>query len=177
MRGKFGCFNRFWLSLREVLSSLIRKRLGFYYLYAWSHSLCEGRTSGSLHKKWSFPSRIFSVTVTELAASCGLSPATLLKKSLAQLFSCKFCEISNNAFFLNNSGRLLLFRQAYNHYKRAFEAARQAYANKNKRISLSRNLASLILFSTKVNLLNLLYLSSCLLDLIKQNYLSSGGVL
>ena len=121
------------------------------------------RTDFFLHeahctKKWSFPLRIFSVTVTKLAVSCGLSPATLLKKSLAQLFSCKFCEISNN--FLNNSGRLLLFRQAYNHYKRAFEAARQAYANKNKRISLSRNLASLILFSTKVNLLNVLYLSS-----------------
>ena len=68
--------------------------------------------------------RIFSVTVTKLAVSCGLSPATLLKKSLAQSFFCEFCEISNNAFFLNNSGRLLMFRQAYNHYKKAFEAAR-----------------------------------------------------
>ena len=29
----------------------------------------------------------------------GLRPATLLKKRLAQLFSCKFCGISNNTFF------------------------------------------------------------------------------
>ena len=29
----------------------------------------------------------------------GLRPATLLKKRLAQLFSCKFCEISKNTFF------------------------------------------------------------------------------
>ena len=29
----------------------------------------------------------------------GLSPATLLKKTLTQVFSCKFCEISKNTFF------------------------------------------------------------------------------
>ena len=29
----------------------------------------------------------------------GLSPATLLKKYLAQVFSCKFCEIVMNTFF------------------------------------------------------------------------------
>ena len=29
----------------------------------------------------------------------GLSPATLLKKRLAQVFSCEFCEISKNTFF------------------------------------------------------------------------------
>ena len=29
----------------------------------------------------------------------GLGTATLLKKSLAQVFSCEFCEISNNTFF------------------------------------------------------------------------------
>ena len=28
----------------------------------------------------------------------GLRPATLLKKRLAQLFSCEFCEISKNTF-------------------------------------------------------------------------------
>ena len=31
--------------------------------------------------------------------TCGLRPATLLKKkTLAQVFSCKFCEISKNTF-------------------------------------------------------------------------------
>ena len=29
----------------------------------------------------------------------GLSPATLLKKTLAQVFSCEFCENSKNIFF------------------------------------------------------------------------------
>ena len=28
-----------------------------------------------------------------------LTPATLLKKTLAQVFSCEFCEISKNTFF------------------------------------------------------------------------------
>ena len=37
-------------------------------------------------------------------------PATLLKKeTLAQVFSCEFCEISKNTFLQNTSGRLLLF--------------------------------------------------------------------
>ena len=29
----------------------------------------------------------------------GLRPATLLKNTLAKVFSCEFCEISNNTFF------------------------------------------------------------------------------
>ena len=29
----------------------------------------------------------------------GLRPATLLKETLAQVFSCEFCEISKNTFF------------------------------------------------------------------------------
>ena len=35
-------------------------------------------------------------------------PATLLKKRLAHVFSCEFCEISKNTFFTEISGRLLL---------------------------------------------------------------------
>ena len=34
----------------------------------------------------------------------GLRPATLLKKSLAQVLSCEFSEISKNTFLLNTSG-------------------------------------------------------------------------
>ena len=51
---------------------------------------------------------VFSCIRTEygdlLRKSCtGLRPATLLKKGiLAQVFSCKFCEISKNAFFTDN---------------------------------------------------------------------------
>ena len=73
------------------------------------------------------------------------------------------------------------FRQASNCCKRVFEAAKLAYATKTKEsISLPRNLALgtfgklLALFSTKVNLLYLLYSTDwkcCLLHLIKQNYL------
>ena len=37
-----------------------------------------------------------------------LRPATLLKETLAQVFSCEFCEISKNAFIQNTTGRLLL---------------------------------------------------------------------
>ena len=32
----------------------------------------------------------------------------LIKETLAQVFSCEFCEISNNTFFTEYSGRLLL---------------------------------------------------------------------
>ena len=32
-------------------------------------------------------------------ATTGLRPATLLKKRLAQIFSCDFCEIFKNTFF------------------------------------------------------------------------------
>ena len=46
-----------------------------------------------------------------------LRPATLLKKGLAQMFSCKFYEISKNIFFHRTaSGRLLLNISA-NYYK------------------------------------------------------------
>ena len=31
------------------------------------------------------------------------------KETLAQVFSCEFCEISKNTFLQNTSGRLLLF--------------------------------------------------------------------
>ena len=39
----------------------------------------------------------------------GLRPATFLKKeALVQVFSCEFCEIFKNIFFIETSGRLLL---------------------------------------------------------------------
>ena len=43
MWDKPGWLNWFWQFLSERLSFFNLK--GFYYLYAWSHSLCEGRTS------------------------------------------------------------------------------------------------------------------------------------
>ena len=69
------------------------------------------------------------------------------------------------------------FRQASNCYKSVFETAKLAYASKQKSPSLPRNLALrtfgelLIVFSTKVNQLYLLYSTaqSCFLHLIKQN--------
>ena len=42
-------------------------------------------------------------------SSCRLRPATLLKKeTLAQVFSCEFCEIFKNTLLQNTSVRLLL---------------------------------------------------------------------
>ena len=42
----------------------------------------------------------------------GLRPATLLKKeTLAQVFSCKFCEISKNTFFTERLWWLLLIEK------------------------------------------------------------------
>ena len=70
------------------------------------------------------------------------------------------------------------FRQASNCYKKVLEAAKLAYANKTKESITSQKLALitfgelLIVFSTKINLLYLYYLTaqSCyLLHLIKQN--------
>ena len=72
------------------------------------------------------------------------------------------------------------FREASNRCKRVFEAAKLAYANKTKESVTSHNFALvtfvelLILFSTKVNLLYLLYSTiqrCCLLHLTKQNFL------
>ena len=69
------------------------------------------------------------------------------------------------------------FRQASNHCKRVLEAAKLAYANKTKESITSQKLGFgklLIVFSTKVNLLYLLYSMAercCLLHLIKQNCL------
>ena len=72
------------------------------------------------------------------------------------------------------------FRQASNRCKRVLEAAKCAYATKKKSPSLPRNFALgtfgelLVVFSTKVNLLYLLYSTHqrcSLLHLIKQNYL------
>ena len=69
------------------------------------------------------------------------------------------------------------FRQASNRCKRVLEAAKLAYANKTKESITSLKLGTrelLIVFSTKVNLLYLLYSTtqrSCLLHLITQNYL------
>ena len=43
-----------------------------------------------------------------------LRPATLLKETLAQVFSCEFCEISKNTFFIEHLWWLLLwFRETY----------------------------------------------------------------
>ena len=42
----------------------------------------------------------------------GLRPATLLKKRLAQVFSCEFCEFFKNTFFTEHLRLLLLKKDA-----------------------------------------------------------------
>ena len=99
--------------------------------------------------------------------------------------ACAAAIVHRNHFFRlyqreKSSDSKVKFRQASNHCERVLEAAKLAYANKQKSPLLPRNLALvtsgglLIVFSTKVNLLYLLYSTGqrcCLLHLIKQNCL------
>ena len=95
--------------------------------------------------------------------------------------ACAAAIVDRNHFFClyqqnKSSESKVKFRQASNRCKRVLEAAKLAYTTP----SLPRNLALgtfgelLIVFSTKINLLYLLYSTDrryCLLHLIKQNYL------
>ena len=99
--------------------------------------------------------------------------------------ACAAAIVHRNHFFClyqqnKSSESKVKFRQASNRCKRVLEAAKLAYATKTKESITSQNLALgtfgelLIVFSTKVNLLYLLYSTDrrcCLLHLIKQNYL------
>ena len=91
--------------------------------------------------------------------------------------ACATAIVYRNHFFRlyqreKSSDSKVKFRQASNRCKRVLEAAKLAYANKTKESITSGGL--LIVFSTKVNLLYLLYSTGwrCyLLHLIKQNCL------
>ena len=99
--------------------------------------------------------------------------------------ACAAAIVHRNIFFRlyqqnKSSESKVKFRQRSNRCKRVLEAAKLAYATETKSPSLPRNLVLgtfgelLIVFSTKVNLLYLLYSMDqrcCLLHLIKQNYL------
>ena len=109
-----------------------------------------------------------------------------VKPHLSPWFSAAWvaAKVHKNHFFRlyqrkNSFDSKVKFRQASNCCKRVLEAAKLAYTNKTKEL-LPRNLALmtsgefLIVFSTKVNLLDLLYSTGqrcCLLHLIKQNCL------
>ena len=96
--------------------------------------------------------------------------------------ACAAAIVHRNHFFClyqqnRSSESKVKFRQVSNHCKRVLETAKPVYATKTKSLSLPRNLALrtfgelLIVFSTKVNLLYLLYSTAqrcCLLHLIKQ---------
>ena len=101
--------------------------------------------------------------------------------------ACAVAIVHKNHFFHlyqqnKSSESKVKFRQASNHCKRVVKAAKLAYATKKKSLSLPRNLALrtfgelLIVFSTKVNMLYLLYSTDrrrCLLHLIKQYLLKT----
>ena len=107
-----------------------------------------------------------------------------IRSSLTHLHACAATRVHGKHFFClhqkdKSSDSRVQFRQA-NHCKRVLEAAKLAYANKKKSPLLPRNLALvtsgelLIVFSTKVNLLHLLYSAGrrcCLLHLKQQNCL------
>ena len=98
---------------------------------------------------------------------------------------CAAAIVHRNHFFRlyqqnKSSESKVKFRQASNRCKRVLEAAKLHMLLKQKSPSFTRNLALgtfgelLIVFSTKVNLLYLLYSTDrrcCLLHLIKQHYL------
>ena len=97
---------------------------------------------------------------------------------------CAAAIVYKNHFFHlyqkdKSSDSKVKFRQASNHWKRVLEAAKLAYANKTKESIMSqKHLMTfgklLTVFSTKVNLLYLLYSMAwrcCPLHLIKQNCL------
>ena len=108
---------------------------------------------------------------------------------MSMVFSCLCCchssLVHRNHFFRlfqkDKSFKFRVkFRQTSNHCKRVLEAANLHMLIKQDSLSLRRNLALgtfgklLIVFSTKVNLLYLLYSfvwRCCLLHLIKQNCL------
>ena len=75
-----------------------------------SHQRCSMK-KGVLRNFAKFPGKYLcqSLFFNKVAA---LRPATLLKKRLAQVFSCKFCEISKNIFFpfLHNNEPLIYIR-------------------------------------------------------------------
>ena len=52
-----------------------------------------------LFKKHFKTVRLYSTRITFRKITCFRRPTTLFKKSLAQMFSCEFCEISKNTFF------------------------------------------------------------------------------
>ena len=97
--------------------------------------------------------------------------------------ACAAVIVHRNHFFrlyqkVKSSDGKVKFRLPSNQCKRVLEAAKLAYANTQKSLLLPSNLALmsfgelLIVFSTKINLLYLLYSmaqSCCLLHLIKQN--------
>ena len=71
-----------------------------------SHQRCSVKKCSQkfhkIHRKTPVPGSLIN-------KAAGLRPATLLKKeTLAQVFSCEFCEISKKTFLQNTSGRLLL---------------------------------------------------------------------
>ena len=96
--------------------------------------------------------------------------------------ACAAAIVHRNHFSIctNRINSKVKFRQASNCCKRVLEAAKLAYANKTKESITSKNLVLmtfgefLIVFSSKVSLLYLLYSTAqrcCLLHLIKQNCL------
>ena len=67
----------------------------------WRCSVRKGVIRNSQNSQENTSASLFLITLQA-------RPATLLKKRLAHVFSCEFCEISKNTFFTEISGRLLL---------------------------------------------------------------------
>ena len=118
MWDKPGWLNWFWQFLCEELSSINLR--GFYYSYAWSHSLCEGRTSfciGLISKKLY---RSDSYLCFQLALLYSVSYFFLLYQSPSSCLCTVFDTISSNineVLSINPSGNVFVFGHLNVHYK------------------------------------------------------------
>ena len=67
----------------------------------------------------------------------GLRPATLLKKIPTQVFSCEFCEIFKNTYFVEHLQTAAFVRSIYvlcpGEYRESFSSRKQSEIYKKKR--------------------------------------------
>ena len=61
-----------------------------------------------MHKMAAFNKKNY-LLVSALSTSLSILLLLIKKETLAQVFSCEFCQISKNTFIQNTPGRLLLY--------------------------------------------------------------------
>ena len=101
--------------------------------------------------------------------SSGLRPATLLKKTLAQIFSCEFCEFSySKTLFLTVNLRWLLLKLLGKHLWQIFENSFSLFTGLKflTFIIFRMSLLTLLLRILNIDAAQSLYVPSCPLALL-----------